>query len=75
MVKKNLHPVDRNLRVLVSLVLIYFGFIETGWIMSQVMPWLMGIFGIINFVGATLGFCPFYAVVHIDTSNSHEEDL
>lgn len=74
MVNKNLHVIDRILRIILSVVFIYYGFFSTAWSASEVVPVLLGVFGGINLVVAAIGFCPFYAIAGIDMLNNHDDD-
>ena len=61
---KNVGSVDRNVRILVGLVLIAYaipvGFPETGW------NWV-GWIGIIPLATALLGICPAYSLFGLST--------
>mgnify|MGYP001577199734 FL=1 len=67
----NAGKLDRSLRVIMGSVLIYFGFIDTGFISQPLLAVLIGIFGIINILAAVTGVCPVYALAGISTCDSH----
>lgn len=64
---RNAGKLDRLLRTIIGIVLIYFGFINTGLIGQLVLTVLIGIFGIINLVVAVTGVCPVYTMAGINT--------
>lgn len=68
---RNAGKLDRSLRVIMSIVLIYFGFINTGFISQALLATLIGIFGIINILVAVTGVCPVYTLAGISTCDSH----
>lgn len=63
----NAGKLDRLLRTVIGVVLVYFGFINTGLIGQAVLTTLIGIFGIINLVVAVTGVCPVYTLAGINT--------
>lgn len=69
---RNAGKLDRSLRVIMGIVLIYFGFIDTGFISQALLAVLIGIFGIINILVAATGVCPVYTLAGISTCDSHE---
>jgi len=69
---RNAGKLDRSLRVIMGIVLIYFGFINTGFISQVLLATLIGIFGIINILVAVIGVCPVYALAGISTCDSHK---
>jgi len=67
MVKKNMCALDRAIRVLFSLVCIYFGFIDTSIINEPLLAMIIGGFGIFNFAVIFIGICPVYHLAGIST--------
>ncbi|MFO8024216.1 DUF2892 domain-containing protein [Thiohalophilus sp.] len=57
---KNIGPIERSIRSLVGLLLIYLGFIETSIIPDPLFSFLVGIFGAANLFSGLLGWCPMY---------------
>lgn len=74
MFKKNMHMIDRVVRACASLVLIYFGFIDDSWINSNIIPMILGVFGIANMFAALSGFCPVYVCAKLDFYNQDPEE-
>ena len=66
MIKKNMHNIDRVIRVVIGIILIYFGFIETDWVSSNIIPVLVGVLGIANLFFAISGFCPLYQLANLN---------
>lgn len=69
---RNAGKFDRSLRVIMGIVLIYFGFVDTGFIGQPLLAVLIGIFGVINILTAATGVCPLYTVASISTCDSHK---
>lgn len=61
-VTKNIHPVERVVRVFVGLVLVSMAFVgpKNGWFLLGVFPLLTGI----------IGWCPPYSLFGISTNKS-----
>jgi vacuolar-type H+-ATPase subunit I/STV1 len=55
---KNVGTVDRVLRIIVGIVLITWGIISQNW---------FGLIGIVPLLTATIGWCPLYSVLKINT--------
>lgn len=66
-VKKNMGSIDRFIRIVTGLVMMYFGFINQAAIDSLIINIIVGIFGIISIVFAYLAFCPIYTLGNIST--------
>lgn len=54
-------PTDRRLRIVAGVVLLALGLVSGSW-------W--GLVGLIPLVTGTVGFCPLYAVLDIDTART-----
>jgi len=67
-IKNNMGTLDRTLRLLGSLALLYVGFINTGLIGNTMVNVLLGGFGIANIIFAITGSCPVYTLAHISTA-------
>lgn len=67
-IKMNMCGLDRSVRVVLSLLLIYVGFINTQFISNEIINYLIGGFGVLNLVSAMAGFCPVYFMAHISTN-------
>lgn len=60
--KQNVGPVDRVLRVILGVVLVYAALTVSG-----LWAWVAGGAAAIMFVTALVGFCPLYALFGINT--------
>ena len=74
MLKKNMHKVDRLLRAIVGVVLVYLGFFEYGWSSNSVLPLIIGSIGAANFVVALTGFCPVYVLANLNFAKTGDKD-
>ena len=59
--------IDRLIRVLTGLVMMYFGFVNQAVIGNFTINIIVGIFGIISIVFAYLAFCPIYTLGNVST--------
>ena len=57
---KNIGSIERGIRSIVGLLLIYLGFINTGIIPDALFSFLIGLFGVANLSSGLLGWCPMY---------------
>ncbi len=64
---KNMGRIDQVLRLGISLVLIYAGFIDQQLIDDNFTSMIVGIIGIINLLSSLSRFCPFYSIAGINT--------
>lgn len=64
---KNMHTIDRAVRVAISLLLLWIGFIDQGMISNQLISWAIGLFGVLNLVSASAAFCPIYFIAGFST--------
>ncbi len=71
--KKNMGRLDQFLRLGISLILIYAGFIDQEMISDPLTSWIVGGIGIASLFFALTRFCPLYALAGINTC-SHEKD-
>jgi len=62
-IKRNIGRRDLGIRLCISLILIYFGFINETLIDDQIARLILGIFGSISLLIASIGFCPFYPLI------------
>jgi len=65
--EKNLGVLDMVLRLGLSAVAIYVGFIDPDAIADQLSSIVIGIIGAINLVAALFRHCPFYSLAGINT--------
>lgn len=66
MLKKNMNNIDRVIRVIIAIVFVYFGLVDTGWTNSEIIPLLLGFMGAANFIFASSGICPLYQLAGLD---------
>lgn len=64
---RNMHPIDRAMRVILGFVLIYLGFFNNEIISDPIFASITGVFGVMNFVFAIVGVCPVYILAGINT--------
>jgi hypothetical protein len=74
MFNKNMHIIDRSIRVFFGLGLIYFGFIDSGWVTNSFVQLLLAIMGTANLLVAATGFCPLYVLANFDFAQVDHED-
>ncbi len=66
-IKRNIGWLDLGIRLCISLVMIYLGFIDETLIDDQVARLMLGIFGCLSLLIAIIGFCPFYVLIGRNT--------
>lgn len=66
-IKVNMNNLDRGLRIIGSIFLIYIGFFNTGIIVNSVVNTLLCGFGLLNLISAIAGFCPVYHLAQFST--------
>jgi len=71
--KRNMNRLDQLFRIVLGVVLIYVGFINTGLINSDAINWILGLFGIVNIVVAIASHCPVYSLADISTFKDSKE--
>ena len=68
MFKKNLHIWDRLARGVVGIGVISFVLFNNGeYLQDPIIEVLLSIFGILNLISLTTGWCPVYSLANIDT--------
>ncbi|MEJ2360411.1 MAG: DUF2892 domain-containing protein [Gammaproteobacteria bacterium] len=70
--KRNLHTLDRIVRLVLGLGCIYIGFIDRSIIGNALAAFLVGLFGVINLFAAFFSYCPIYGLTGISTCRSKE---
>ncbi len=73
-VRKNMGQIDRLIRVMTGLVMMYLGFINQEVIGDLTINIIVGIFGIISIAFAYISFCPIYTLGNISTAKKPSED-
>ena len=66
-IKRNLHNIDRIARLVIGVVCIYVGFIDTSIIGNSLVSTLVGIFGIVNIYAGLVASCPVYSLTGLST--------
>ncbi|MDH5446806.1 MAG: DUF2892 domain-containing protein [Gammaproteobacteria bacterium] len=64
----NMSILDRVLRTIGSIYLIYIGFINTELLANPLLNLMLGGFGVFNIVFVAVGFCPVYFIAGISTT-------
>lgn len=65
--KRNLHTLDRVVRLLLGVTCVYIGFIDNSIIGNLLASIIVGVFGIINLFAAFFSYCPIYGMTGIST--------
>lgn len=65
--KANVGRIDQMIRIGISLIFIYIGFIDRELISDPLSSNIIGIFGIIFLLIAASRFCPLYVITGVDT--------
>jgi len=65
--KINVGRLDQILRISISLVFIYIGFIDKEFIHDPLSSTMIGVFGVIFLIVAVVRFCPLYVITDINT--------
>lgn len=67
-IRRNMGTIDRLIRVITGLAMIYFGFIDQSLIGNSTIAVIVGIFGIISIAFAYIAFCPIYTLGNVSTA-------
>jgi len=70
--KRNMGNVDRVIRILMGLAMIYLGFIDQSLIGSVAIASIVGVFGVISIAFAYIAFCPLYTLGNVSTASKTE---
>lgn len=68
--KRNMGQLDRLLRAIIGLVLIYIGFFATELVDNIVINLLLGLLGLLNLAAATTAYCPVYRLANLQTGKN-----
>ncbi len=71
--KKNVGRLDQLIRISISLVFIYIGFIDKEIIYDSLSSNIIGTIGVIFLIVAATRSCPVYAVAGINTYKTKEQ--
>lgn len=70
---KNMGNIDRTIRILTGLAMVYFGVIDQSLIGNATISYIVGAFGVISIAFAYASFCPIYTLGNISTSSALSE--
>lgn len=70
--KRNLHTLDRIVRLVIGVGCFYLGFVDLSIIGNAIASTLVGIFGIINLFAGIFAYCPVYGLTGISTYRCEE---
>jgi len=73
-VRKNMGQIDRLIRVVTGLVMMYLGFIDQSIIDDLTINLIVGVFGIISIAFAYIAFCPIYTLGNVSTAKKKIND-
>ncbi len=65
--RPNIGLLDQIIRIVISLSMIYLGFLDDRVISDPLSAMILGALGVINLFIALIRFCPLYAMTGIDT--------
>ena len=72
--KRNMGVLDRAIRIVTGLIMMYFGFIDQAVIGNFTINIIVGIFGIISILFAYMAFCPIYTFGNISTNKNSTDN-
>ena len=64
---RNMHIIDRYVRLTIGITCIYIGFIDTSMITNRIVAGLIGVFGATNLWAFYTARCPVYAIARFTT--------
>lgn len=67
MFKKNLHLWDRLARGVIGVGVIGFVLFNGGYLEDPIIEGLLFVFGVLNLISLSTGWCPVYSLANIDT--------
>jgi hypothetical protein len=71
--KRNVHAIDRMIRLPVSLASIYVGIFHSDIVGHIAIAVILVIFGLINLFAVAFGYCPIYHVTGLSTQPAKSE--
>ena len=66
----NMHNIDRVIRLIIGLICIYVGFIDSSLISNNIVSILVGVFGVVNIWAFYTTRCPVYTAVGFSTATA-----
>ena len=73
-VRKNMGQIDRLIRTVTGLAMMYFGFVDQSIIDDLTINLIVGVFGIVSIAFAYIAFCPIYTFGNISTAKKSSSD-
>lgn len=70
--KRNVGKVDRIIRMLLGISLLYISLFQRDWFSSDIVYFAVLGFGLVNVVTSMFAFCPLYSLANIGTVDSGE---
>lgn len=64
---RNMHTIDRGVRLVIGLLCVYIGLIDSSLIANRIVAVIVGIFGIVNIYAFFTARCPVYAATGFST--------
>ncbi len=64
---RNMHTIDRYVRLTIGITCIYIGFIDTSLIANRIVAALIGVFGMTNLWAFFTARCPVYTMAGFST--------
>lgn len=74
-IRRNMGTIDRLIRTVTGLAMIYVGFFNQSLIGNITIASIVGIFGIISIAFAYLAFCPIYTLGNVSTASGTKPDI
>lgn len=72
--KRNMGMIDRMIRTVTGLAMVYLGFFEQEIIGNMTINIIVGVFGVISILFAYIAFCPIYTFGDISTIKNSSEN-
>ncbi|MGD8547388.1 MAG: DUF2892 domain-containing protein [Thiohalophilus sp.] len=69
---RNMSFLDRLLRAVAGVVLIYIGFFATHLVDNIIINLLLGLLGLLNLAAALTAFCPVYKLADFNTEKDNK---
>ena len=60
---QNIGTIDRIMRLIIGLIMIYFGLYSNVLIADEIAGTLLGVFGVFILLTAIVRFCPMYLII------------
>lgn len=69
----NVGRIDQVMRLVLSALMIFFGFFSNALIVDDIAGILLGSFGIFIFLTAIFRYCPLYLLIGFDSNRKKKE--